>query len=410
MKHHTKAPTHTRLRHTVAMLLAGTLVLSGLQAGCATQRARADEQPVDYGAPADPQPPPGTASSAPQTPEQLDQLVAPIALYPDELVAQVLAAATYPAEIVEANRWLQQHSDLKGDALGKEADSQPWDDSVKALVQFPSVLTMMDKNLSWTSSLGQAYASDSQAVTNAVQQMRARAQQAGNLTSTPQESVTNQGDTIVIEPAQPEMVYVPEYDPWLVYGDPIEFYPGWVPVPGLFVGGPGIVFGFGVGIGVFGGFGWGWHHWGADWHGHGIEFDHHHWDSHSPSFEHHGGDWRHAGNGFHPGPGGYHPGPGGYHPGAGGYHPGAGGYHPGFAGGSHPGGFRPEGAGGFHPGGVAPGGGHPGGFGGGTHSSAFSGFNHGGVTGGFSARGQASAGGFHGGGGGGFHGGGGGHR
>ena len=120
---------------------------------------------------------------AQQSPEA-DRLVAPIALYPDALVAQILAAATYPTEVVEAERWMQQHPDLKGDALAQAVDPQSWDPSVKALTQFPSVLAMMDKSLSWTSSLGDAYVNGQQNVLDAVQVMRQRAQQAGNLKST----------------------------------------------------------------------------------------------------------------------------------------------------------------------------------------------------------------------------------
>ncbi len=116
-----------------------------------------------------------------QTPEQLQQLVAPIALYPDSLVAQVLAAATFPEQVVEADRWVQAHPDLKGDALGQAVDQQPWDPSVKALAGFPSVLGNMDKNLSWTSSLGDAYYNQQQDVMDAVQVMRRRARAAGNL-------------------------------------------------------------------------------------------------------------------------------------------------------------------------------------------------------------------------------------
>jgi hypothetical protein len=182
-------------------------------------------------------------------------------LYPDALVAQILAAATYPDQIVEADRWLQQHPDLKGETLGKEADKQPWDPSVKALVEFPSVLANMDKNLSWTSSLGDAYVNQQQQIMDAVQVMRDRAEKAGNLKSTPQEKVSHQGQTVVIEPADPQVVYVPEYDPWLVYGEPIGIWPGWYAYPGLYLAGPGMAFGFGFGIGFFGGFGWGWGHW-----------------------------------------------------------------------------------------------------------------------------------------------------
>src|SRR6202171_1878180 len=115
------------------------------------------------------------------SPQELQQLVAPIALYPDALVAQVLAASTYPTEIVEADRWMQSHSNLKGEELAKEVHKQPSDPSVKPLTQFPSVLENMDKNLSWTSSLGDAYANQQQDVTDAVQAMRQRARKAGQI-------------------------------------------------------------------------------------------------------------------------------------------------------------------------------------------------------------------------------------
>jgi hypothetical protein len=215
---------------------------------------------------------PSEASRQPQyiqqTPEQLQQLVAPIALYPDSLVAQILAASTFPEEVVEANRWVQAHPDVKGDDLGQAVDQEPWDPSVKALAAFPSVLGNMDKNLSWTSSLGDAYYNQQQNVMDAVQEMRRRAQDAGNLKSTPQQTVSTQDSTIVIDPVSPEVVYVPAYDPWLVYGGPIVAWPGWYPYPGIWYEGPYLSFGVGFGIGYFGGFGWGWGHWGFDWHDH----------------------------------------------------------------------------------------------------------------------------------------------
>jgi hypothetical protein len=141
-----------------------------------------------------------------QTPEELLQLVAPIALYPDSLVAQILAASTFPEQVVDADRWVQSHSDLKDDALAQAIDQQPWDPSVKALVAFPSVLGNMDKNLSWTSSLGDGYYNQEQDVMDAVQVMRRRAQQAGHLNPTPQQSVTTEGSDIEIEPVSPEIV------------------------------------------------------------------------------------------------------------------------------------------------------------------------------------------------------------
>jgi hypothetical protein len=353
-----------------ALLVSGSLVLATMQVGCASEAPQPDTEPAaEVMSPSS-----SEAAQAAWSPDELNQLVAPIALYPDALVAQVVAAASYPTEIVEADRWIQQNSSLKGEELAKAADSQSWDPSVKALTQFPSVLATMDKNLSWTSALGEAYVDQPQNVLDAVQAMRQRAQQAGNLKSTPQEAVSTEGQTIVIQPADPDLVYVPEYDPWDVYGEPVEFYPDWVGVPGAFVG-PGIAFGLGVGVGVFGGFGWGWHHWGADWHGREVLYNHNTYVSRSPTFINHDrpfGDHNH----FDRGPAGLD--------------------HPGFG---HPGGFAGRG-----PAGV--------------HSNAFSGFNHGGVAGAYSSRGQASfGGGFHGGGdshgGGGFHGGGshgGGHR
>jgi len=221
---------------------------------------------------------------AQQTPEELQQLVAPIALYPDSLVAQILAASAFPEQVVEADRWMQANPDLKGDALGQAVDQQPWDPSVKALTAFPSVLGNMDKNLSWTSSLGDAYYNQQQDVMDAVQVMRQRAQEAGNLKTTPQQTVTAQDSTIIIEPASPEVVYVPAYDPWVVYGGPIVAWPGWYPYPGIWYGGPYLSFGVGFGIGYFGGYGWGWHHWGSDWHNHVVIYNHNRYYSRSNTF------------------------------------------------------------------------------------------------------------------------------
>jgi uncharacterized membrane protein YgcG len=213
---------------------------------------------------------PAQAAQAPpevqQTAEQMQQLVAPIALYPDSLVAQILAASTFPEQVVQADRWVQAHPDLKGEALGQAVDQQPWDPSVKALAAFPSVLGNMDKNLSWTSSLGDAYYNQQQDVMDAVQVMRQRAEVAGNLKTTPQQTVTNQNSSVVIQPASRDEVYVPAYDPWLVYGYPVGPWPGWYPYPGIWYGGPYLSFGLGFGIGYFGGFGWGWGNWGFDWH------------------------------------------------------------------------------------------------------------------------------------------------
>ena len=223
-------------------------------------------------------------TSTTQSPEELQQLVAPIALYPDSLVAQILAASTFPEQVVDADRWVQSHPDLKGDALGQAVDQLPWDPSVKALVAFPSVLGNMDKNLSWTSSLGDAYYNQEQGVMDAIQVMRRRAQEAGHLNSTPEQTVTTEGSDIEIEPVSPEIVYVPAYDPWLVYGGPIGAWPGWYPYPGIWYDGPELFFEAGFGLGFYGGYGWGWHHWGCDWHHHYAAHDHERYYSQSRTF------------------------------------------------------------------------------------------------------------------------------
>jgi uncharacterized membrane protein YgcG len=304
--------------------------------------------------------------------EEIDQLVAPIALYPDPLVAQVLAAATYPVEMVEAWRWKQAHSALQGQALADALDSQPWDPSVKAITQFPALLDSMNANLSWTSALGDAYANQPDSVLGAVQVMRQRAQSAGRLQSTSQQTVTTQDQSIAIEPASPDLVYLPAYDPWLVYGDPLAVYPGWVGVPGIFYDGPDLYFGLGLGVGLFAGAAWGWNHWGFDWHDRRMLHDHAPYASHGPTFAHH-----HDGGGAHPD---HRAGDSGAILGRG-----------------------PERSPGFTQ--VPRGQNHAI-----AGAGAFSGFDHGGVVRGYSARGQSSLGeGFHTGGlpGGGFHGGGG---
>ncbi len=239
--------------------------------------------------------------AAEQSLEQLQQLVAPIAVYPDSLIAQILPAATYPHEVVEAEQWIEQHKDLTG---------------------------------------GQ------------------RAQRAGNLKTTAEQTVTTQGQTIVIQPATTDVVYVPQYDPWLAYGAPLAVFPGWYPYPGLFLDTPGVFFGLGFAVRPFYGFGWGWRNWAFDWHRGGrVVFNHNTYISRSTTivnrnnfrsnrFNFRGADSH--GRGF------------------------AG--HQTFHSPTTP--HIPEG----------------------THSGAFGGFGHGGFARGNSSRGQSSVGGFHGGG------------
>ena len=204
------------------------------------------------------------------TPPQLQQLLAPIALYPDALLAQILAASAYPTQIVEAERLLQQNPNLKGADLGAAVDKQDWDPSVKALTQFPSVLADMNNNLSWTSELGDANYNQQADVMAAVQFLRQKAQAAGNLRSTPQQQVADQGGNVVIQPADPQVVYVPDYNPELIYGYPIGIWPGFYPWWG--VTGRDMCFGVGFGVAPFFGFGWGWHAWGFDWAHRGLLF------------------------------------------------------------------------------------------------------------------------------------------
>src|SRR6202522_2119732 len=196
-------------KQSLVYFLSLTLLFVTLPQGLSAQDAQAPTQEADASAPPNGQAPPYSQ----QTPEELQRLVAPIALYPDSLVAQILAASTFPEQVVEADRWVQAHPDVKGADLGTAVDQQAWDPSVKALSAFPSVLGNMDKNLSWTSSLGDAYYNQQPDVMNAVQVMRQRAQAAGNLKSTPQQSVVStQDSTILIDPASPDVVYVPAYD------------------------------------------------------------------------------------------------------------------------------------------------------------------------------------------------------
>jgi len=195
--------------------------------------------------------------------EQLEQLVAPIALYPDALLMQILMASTYPLEIVEANRWISGQPDLKGDALDEALLDQDWDPSVKSLTTLPSVLDQMSENLDWTQDLGDAFLAQETEVLDTAQRMRGLAYEAGNLETTEQQSVTQQEDKIiVIESSSPEVIYVPTYSPTVVYGVgwgyPYWYYPRWYypPRPGYGF----VAFGVGVAVGaaIWGGCRWGW--------------------------------------------------------------------------------------------------------------------------------------------------------
>ena len=237
------------------------------------------------------------------SPDQLDDLVAPVALYPDPLLSQVLAASTYPLEIVEAEQWLGQNRNLQGTQLMDAARAQNWDPSVQAMVAFPDALALLSNDVRWTTALGNAFLAQQADVMGAVQRMRSRAMANGRLSSTPQQTVTQASEdgqsAIQIAPADPQVIYVPVYSPAYVWGPPV-----WDAYPGLWY--PALGWGFGFARGIFvnaffpGFLGWGGWGWGLGWLGHGLGlflnvgfFDH---------FGFHGGGYGHwgafAGGGF----------------------------------------------------------------------------------------------------------------
>ncbi|WP_392895226.1 DUF3300 domain-containing protein [Serratia ureilytica] len=272
-------------RYLSWLLCAAMLPLSG----CDRQKV-ADAM----GGSAPPSAAPVTSASAPAyTPlsaDQLYQLVSPVALFPDKLLAQVLAGAGYPDQISAADAWLAQNRGLQPAALSSAADAQPWDPSVRGLVQFPDVLDQMARNIPWTTTLGSAYLNDPTDVMNAIQVMRQRAANQGTLKNTPQQRivvapttryveqqpyrqrvVAAPGETIVIEPSQPDTVYVPHYDPWQAYGTPVPAYPSYQYQPSGYSGGDMLAAGvisFGVGIAVatlLNQHDSGWHSWDMRW-------------------------------------------------------------------------------------------------------------------------------------------------
>jgi uncharacterized membrane protein YgcG len=214
--------------------------------------------------------PPYSYSQGSQSPpvfkaEELEQILAPIALYPDSLLTQILMASTYPLEIVQADRWAKQNKDMKGDALAKALEAQPWDPSVKSLVNFPQVLGMMSEKLDWTQKVGDAFLAQQKDVMSTIQNLRKKAQASGNLKTTKEQVVKVEQQVIIIEPASPQVVYVPAYNPTVVYG--AWAYPAYPPYP---VYPPGYVattaaFSFmaGAAVGAAWGYAWG----NANWRG-----------------------------------------------------------------------------------------------------------------------------------------------
>src|SRR5215472_11985521 len=293
------------LRGSCAIITSGALVLSSLPAMAQTM---AQDQPppgAQLPPPGAQLPPPGDAQQPPQpaVPQlgqaELENLVAPIALYPDDLVAQILTASTYPIEVVEAERWLSAHPNVRGDALQDAMQHEPWDASVKGLTAVPQVLSMMNDKLDWTQQLGEAFLAQSDGLSNAIQQLRLKAEANGNLKSSDKIKVSRVArseplpppgpvpvgvdpallppppppEYIVIEPVDPGVYYVPIYDPYVVYGPwgwpayrPFYWYP-----PGYVVGAAVIGFGVGflVGSALWCHYNWGYYGGGYGWRGGG---------------------------------------------------------------------------------------------------------------------------------------------
>jgi len=200
--------------------------------------------------------------------EELDQL---LALYPDSLIAQILMASTYPLEVVQADRFAKQNASLKGDALTKSLESQSWDPSVKSLVNFPQVLTMMNEKLDWTQKLGDAFLAQQKPVMDTIQSLRAKAQAAGNLKTTKEQTVIVEQKIIKIEPASPQVIYVPTYNPTVVYGawaypayPPYYYYP-----PGYVATTAAFSFAAGVAMGAAWGYAWG----NTNWNGGSVNIN-----------------------------------------------------------------------------------------------------------------------------------------
>src|SRR5271156_5500830 len=262
--------TATRIQQSLSLGLTVILVFTTVPGGSTSMAGQA----IGSTLPASTPPAPAyTGQGVAETAEELQALVAPIALYPDALVAQVLAAATFPDQVADADYWLQQNKTLTGSALMTAVDKQTWDPSVKALTEFPSVLNNMAQNLSWTSQLGEDYHNQQADVMTAIQTLRAKAKAAGNLKSGAQITVVQQSpQTIVIEPTNPQIVYVPQYNPTVIYGTPYvvpNYSTADVVATGV------LSFGLGMAVGAMmsgGCCGWGYSSWNCNWYGGGAYY------------------------------------------------------------------------------------------------------------------------------------------
>jgi hypothetical protein len=244
-----------RIRGVVAVLCALSLVSGGSLANVASPQSAQVSSPQ---------------SQAPLIPpDQLDSLVAPIALYQDPLLAQTLAASTYPLELIQLQQWLAKNPGLKDKALADAVAKQTWDPSIQAMAALPDVVKRLADDIQWTTDLGNAFLAQQSGVMDAVQRMRKKAQDTGNLKSTEQQKVETKvienKSVIVVEQANPQVIYVPSYDPYAVYGPPIYPYPPiYYPPAGYYAAGMAISFGVGLAMGAAWGGGWGW---GCGWGG-----------------------------------------------------------------------------------------------------------------------------------------------
>ena len=231
--------------------------------------------------------------------DQLDSLVAPIALYPDQLLSQTLVASTYPLEIIQLQQWLEKNKNLKDKALASAVQKQNWDPSIQAMAAFPDVVKRLADDIQWTTDLGNAFLAQESDVMNAVQRMRAKAQSKGTLKTNAQQKVETQTveggkQVIVVQQANPEVVYVPSYDPVVVYGPPVYPYPPiYYPPPGYYAAGAAVAFGTGVALGAAWGGSWGWN---CGW-GHGdvnVNVNNNYINNYNKgNYNKQGGQWQH---------------------------------------------------------------------------------------------------------------------
>ena len=260
------------VKEMLAVILAGAVVMATSPYALATPMY---------------EPPYQEADQAPLSSADIDAIVSPIALYPDQLIAQILGAATYPDQVTAASNWVNSNGGLKDQALMQAVDKQPWDPSVKALTQFPTVLDQMAKNLAWTSALGDAAFNQQADVLASIQRLRAQAKAAGNLKTTPEIKVVQENpQTIVIQQANPQVVYVPSYNPAVVYGTPYN-PPGYSTAALVTTG----LISFGVGMAIGASMnnsccGWGYYGggWGCNWHGGNVMYQNNVYVSRSNTF------------------------------------------------------------------------------------------------------------------------------